>query len=138
MMAMGFAGTATAGTVKAGDLTVTDFINGTVDDVNPTTGASFVINQGFTFSNAQGVAVSPNGTIFVSDIGTSTIYEVNPTTGVVTPFSTSANSGPTITRPFEIAFLGNTLYVADGGPANGTTSAVYTVDASGNRTLVAG
>jgi hypothetical protein len=76
--------------------------------------------------------------IFVSDIGTSTIYDVNPTTGVVTPFSTSANSGPAIDRPFEMAFVGNTLYVADGGTPNGATSAVYTVDASGNRTLVAG
>ena len=41
-------------------------------------------------------------------------------------------------RPFEMAFLGNTLYVADGGPSNGSTSAVYTVNASGNRALVAG
>src|SRR5215471_13416307 len=98
IMAMALAEVATAGQVNPGDLIVTDFINGTVDDVNPTTGASFVINQGFTFSNPQGVAVSPNGTIFVSDIGTPAIYEVNPTTGVVTPFSTSANSGPTITR----------------------------------------
>ena len=43
-----------------------------------------------------------------------------------------------MSRPFEMAFLGNTLYVADGGSSGGATSAVYIVDASGNRTLVAG
>lgn len=137
-MTMGLAGVANAGLVQPGDLIVTDYINGTVDAVNPTTGAMTQINQGFNFSNPEGVAVNAQGMIFVSDIGTSTIYEVNPTTGVVTPFSTGANAGPAIDRPFEMAFLGNTLYVADGGTPNGDTSAVYTVDSSGNRTLVAG
>ena len=41
-------------------------------------------------------------------------------------------------RPFQMAFLGNTLYVADGGTVNGNTTEVYTVATSGNRTLVAG
>ncbi len=136
MMAAG--GVATAGGVQPGDLIVTDYINDTVDAVNPVTGASTVINQGFHFTNPQGVAVNAQGMIFVSDIGTSIIYEVNPTTGVVTPFSTAANTGPAIDRPFEMSFLGNTLYVADGGTANGANSAVYTVDASGNRHLMAG
>jgi hypothetical protein len=135
---LAFAEAAPAGQIQPGDLIVTDFVNGTVDDVNPITGASFAINQGFLFSNPKGVAVNAQGMIFVSDIGTSSIYQVNPTTGVVTPFSTPANAGPTIDRPFEMAFRGSTLYVADGGTPNGSTSAVYSVDASGNRTLVAG
>jgi len=35
-------------------------------------------------------------------------------------------------------FFGSTLYVADGGVPNGNTTAVYAIDAAGNRTLVAG
>ena len=37
-----------------------------------------------------------------------------------------------------MTFVGNTLYVADGGTPNGNTTAVYAIDASGNRTLIAG
>ena len=136
-VAIGLAEVATAGPVKPGDLIVTDFVNGTVDDVNPTTGASVVIASGFT--NPQGVAVNAQGIIFISDIGTNMIDQVNPTTGVVTVFSgAGVGTGPVVQRPFEMAFVGNTLYVADGGTPNGDTSAVYTVDAAGNRHLVAG
>ncbi len=125
------------GGIPAGDLIVTDFVNGTLDAVDPTTGAVTVIATGF--SNPKGVAVNAQGMIFVSDIITQTIDEVNPTTGVVTTFSgNGVGTGPAVTRPFEMTFVGNTLYVADGGVASGTDSAVYTVDASGNRTLVAG
>jgi hypothetical protein len=51
-IAMGLARPA-AGAVKPGDLIVTDYVDGTVDDVNPITGASFAINQGFVFSNPK-------------------------------------------------------------------------------------
>jgi sugar lactone lactonase YvrE len=126
-----------AGQIKAGDLIVTDFGGGTVDDVNPTTGASFVIASGF--SNPQGVAIDAQGRIFVSDIGTSTIDQVNPTTSVVTTFSgNGVGTGPLLDRPFEMTFFGSTLYVAEGGVPNGNTTAVYAIDSNGNRTLVAG
>ena len=140
-MAMAFAGTATAGGITAGNLIVIDNVNGTVDDINPTTGTGFVIASGF--SDAHGLAINAQGTIFVSDIGNGTtippvIDQVSPQ-GVVTPFSSNTlGTGPTMFRPFQMAFLGNTLYVADGGTANGNTTEVYTVATSGNRTLVAG
>jgi hypothetical protein len=137
LVAFAIAGVATAGHIQPGDLIVTDFGNGTVDDVNPTTGNGFVIASGF--SNAEGVAINAQGTIFVSDIGTSTIDAVNPTTGVVTTFSGNGiGTGPALNRPFEMTFVGNTLYVADGGTPNGNTTAVYAIDSQGNRTLVAG
>jgi sugar lactone lactonase YvrE len=137
-MEMAFAGAASAGQVMAGDLIVVDRGNGTLDDINPTTGATnFVIASGF--SNPQGVAINALGGIFVSDIGTSTIYAVNPTTGVVTTFSGGGvGSGPALGRPFQMQFFGGTLFVADGGFPNGNTTAVYAIGASGNRTLVAG
>jgi large repetitive protein len=136
MMAMAVPGAAAAGFVKAGDLLVVDFGNGTLDDVNPTTGASVVIASGF--SNPEGLAVNAQGMIFVSDIGTSTIDEVNPTTGVVTTFSgDGVGTGPALDRPFQMTFYNGTLYVADGGTPNGNTSAVFAIDASGNRTVVA-
>jgi hypothetical protein len=47
-------------------------------------------------------------------------------------------SGPALNRPFEMQFFGGTLYIAEGGVANGNTTAVYAIDAAGNRTLVAG
>src|SRR5438105_11853950 len=84
-VALAMAEVAIAGPIQPGDLIVADFGNGTLDDVNPVSGASFVIASGF--SNPQGVAINAQGTIFVSDIGTSTIDQVNPTTGVVTTFS---------------------------------------------------
>lgn len=135
---LGSASTGRAGAIQAGDLIVTDFANGTLDDVNPVTGASFVIAGGFT--NPQGIAVDAQGTIFVSDIGTSTIYKVAPGTGVVTAFSGSGlGSGPALNRPFEMAFnSSDRLFVADGGAPNGNTTAVLAIDSSGNRTLVAG
>jgi tripartite motif-containing protein 71 len=132
------AGGAAALTINPGDLIVVDRGNGTLDDINPTTGAlNFIIASGF--SNPQGLAISSQGMIFVSDIGTSTVDEVNPTTGVVTTFSGGGvGSGPALDRPFQMVFSGGTLYVADGGTPNGNTSAVYAIDAAGNRTTVAG
>jgi len=137
-MAMAFAEAATAGQINPGDLIVVDRGNGTLDDINPTTGATnFVIASGF--SNPQGLAINALGTIFVSDIGTSTIDAVNPTTGVVTTFSgNGVGTGPELNRPFQMQFFGGTLYVAEGGVPNGNTTAVYAIDAAGNRTLVAG
>ena len=137
-MAMAFAGAATAGQINPGDLIVVDRGNGTLDDINPTTGATnFVIATGF--SNPQGLAINALGTIFVSDIGTSTIDAVNPTTGVVTTFSgNGVGTGPALNRPFQMQFFGGTLYVAEGGVPNGNTTAVYAIDAAGNRTVVAG
>ncbi len=125
---LGTATRARAGVIQAGDLIVTDFAAGTLDDVSPVTGASFVIASGF--SNPQGVAVSAQGAIFVSDIGTSTIYEVNPGTGVATPFSGSGvGAGLALTRPFQMAFNSSgTLLVADGGVPNGNTTAVLAID----------
>ncbi len=137
MLTIGLAQAATAGVVHPGDLIVTDFVHQSLVDVNPTTGASFTIATGFI--NPQGLAINSQGMIFVSDIGTSTIDEVNPTTGAVTTFSgNGVGTGPALDRPFEMAFQGNTLYVADGGTPNGFTTAVYTIDAAGNRTVVAG
>jgi len=135
---LALAGAATAGQIMPGDLIVVDRGNGTLDDINPTTGATnFVIASGF--SNPQGVAINALGTILVSDIGTSTIDAVNPTTGVVTTFSgNGVGTGPALDRPFQMQFFGSTLYVADGGVPNGNTTAVYAIDAAGNRTLVAG
>jgi hypothetical protein len=46
--------------------------------------------------------------------------------------------GPVLDGPFEMAFFGGTLYVAEGGTPNGNTTAVYALDAQGNRTTVAG
>ncbi len=128
---------AAASTIQPGDLIVIDRGNGTLDDVNPTTGASSLIASGFT--NPQGLAINPLGSIFVSDIGTSTIFEVNPITDGVTVFSgNGVGTGPAVDRPFQIAFFGGTLYVAEGGTPKGNTTAVYAIDANGNRTLVAG
>src|SRR5271166_2731244 len=86
-MVLAVTGVTTAGTVNPGDLIVVDRGNGTLDDVNPTTGASTVIASGF--SNPQGVVINSQGMIFVSDIGTHTIDEVNPNTGMFTTFSGS-------------------------------------------------
>ena len=113
-LVLAWAGSAFAGLVTAGDLIVVDRGNGTLDDVNPITGASTVIASGF--ANPQGVVINSQGTIFVSDIGTHTIDEVNPNTGVVTTFSgNGVGSGASLDRPFEMAFgASGTLYVADG------------------------
>jgi sugar lactone lactonase YvrE len=137
-MAMAFARAATAGQINPGDLIVVDRGNGTLDDINPSTGVlNFVIATGF--SNPQGLAINALGTIFVSDIGTSTIDAVNPTTGVVTTFSgNGVGTGPALNRPFQMQVFGGTLYVAEGGVPNGNTTAVYAIDAAGNRTVVAG
>src|SRR5271155_1778646 len=85
VIVVAFAGVATAGSISPGDLIVVDRGNGTLDDVDPTTGAATVIASGF--SNPQGVVINSQGVIFVSDIGTHTIDQVNPNTGVVTTFS---------------------------------------------------
>jgi large repetitive protein len=131
------AGVATAGSITAGDLIVVDRGNGTLDDVNPTTGASVVIASGF--SNPQSVAINAQGMIFVSDIGTHTIDEVNPTSGIVTTFSGNGiGTGTALDRPFEMAFnSAGTLYVADGQTPNGNSTNVFAIDAAGNRTVVA-
>jgi glucose/arabinose dehydrogenase len=75
-IAPALAAAANAGSIKSSDLIVIDRGNGTLDDVNPTTGASTVIASGF--SNPQGLTINAQSMIFVSDIGTSTIDEVNP------------------------------------------------------------
>ena len=131
-------GTAGAGGITPGDLIVVDRGNLTLDDVNPITGASTVIAAGF--SNPQGIAINSQGFIFVSDIGTSTIDEVNPVTGAVTTFSgNGVGTGPSLDRPFQMAFNSSgTLYVADGQTPNGNSTNVIAFDAAGNRTLVAG
>lgn len=137
-MAMAFAGAATAGQINAGDLIVVDRGNGTLDDINPTTGAlNFVIAAGISTFD-QGLAINAQGSIFVSDIINHVIDEVNPTTGTVTTFSgNGVGSGAALNRPFEMQFIGGTLYVADGGVPNGNTTAVFAIDAAGNRTIVA-
>ncbi len=137
-LVMAVAAGADAGTIQPGDLIVVDRGNGTLDDVNPTTGVSNVIATGF--SNPQGLAINSHGMIFVSDIGTSTIDMVNPTTGVVTTFSgNGVGSGPTLDRPFQMAFNSSgTLLVADGQTPNGNSTNVLAIDPNGNRTLVAG
>ncbi len=131
-------GVATAGSISAGDLIVVDRGNGTLDDVNPLTGASTPIASGF--SNPQGLAINAQGMIFVSDIGTSTIDRVNPNTGTVTTFSgNGVGSGPSLNRPFQMAFNSSgTLFVADGQTPNGNSTNVIAIDAGGNRTVVAG
>ncbi len=131
------AGLATAHQIKAGDLIVVDRGNGTVDDVNPTTGASTVIASGFT--NPQGLTIDSHGNIFVSDIGTHTVDEVNPTTFSVTTYSgNGVGSGPTLDRPFQMAFNSSgTLYVAD-GQANSNSTNVIAIAPNGDRTVVAG
>ncbi len=129
-------GVAVAGQIKAGDLIVVDRGNGTLDDVNPTTGASFVIASGFT--TPEGVAINSQGVIFVSDIGTQTIDEVNPTTGTVTTYSgNGVGSGTALDRPLEMAFgASGTLYVANG--ATSDTTSVLAIAPNGDRTVVAG
>src|SRR5580693_8342949 len=95
MAAISLAAPARASQIAPGDLIVVDRGNGTLDDVNPTTGASFVVASGF--SNPQGVAINAQGTIFVSDIGTSTIDSVNPLNGNVTTFSgNGVGAGPAL------------------------------------------
>ncbi len=137
VLALAAAGAVRAGAIQGGDLIVVDRGNGTVDDINPTTGASVVIASGF--SNPQGIAINSQGTIFVSDIGTSSIAAINPTTSVVTTFSgNGVGSGPTLNRPFQMAFSSGSLYVAEGGVPNGNDTAVYAIAPNGNRTLVAG
>jgi len=136
-MVLALAGVATAGSIAPGDLIVVDRGNGTLDDVNPTTGASTVIASGF--SNPQGVAINSQGIIFVSDIGTHIIDEVNPTNGTVTTFSgNGVGSGTALDRPFEMAFSASgTLYVAD-GQANSNSTNVIAIASNGVRTVVAG
>jgi sugar lactone lactonase YvrE len=136
-IAVAFAGTATAGGITAGNLIVIDNVNGTVDDINPTTGTGFVIASGF--SDAQGLAINAQGTIFVSELITRTIYAVNPTTFAVSAFyGGGVGSGPALDRPFEMAFSGSTLYVADGGASNGNNSAVFAIQSNGHGSIVAG
>jgi glucose/arabinose dehydrogenase len=98
-----------AGTIQPGDIIVVDRGNGTLDDINPVTGAlNFVIASGF--SNPQGLAINSFGSIFVSDIGASTIDEANPITDVVTTFSgNGVGGGPALDRPFQMEFFGGTL-----------------------------
>jgi hypothetical protein len=130
------AGVATAGSINPGDLIVVDRGNGTLDDVNPITGASTVIASGFT--TPEGVAINAQGTIFVSDIGTQTIDSVNPITGIVTTYSgNGVGSGVTLDRPLEMAFSASgTLYVANG--ATSDTTSVIAIAPNGDRTVVAG
>jgi large repetitive protein len=136
-MVLAVAGVATAGSINAGDIIVVDRVNGTLDEVNPTTGASTVIASGF--SNPQGVAINAQGMIFVSDIGTHTIDEVNPMNGIVTTFSgNGVGSGAVLDRPFEMAFNSSgTLFVAD-GQANSNDTNVIAIASNGDRTVVAG
>ncbi len=140
-MVLALAGIASAGSIAAGDLIVVDRGNGTLDDVNPTTGASTVIATGF--SSPQGVAINSQGMIFVSDIGTHTIDEVNPNNGVVTTYSGGSGggvvgSGTPLDRPLEMAFSASgILYVAD-GQANSASTNVIAIATNGIRTLVAG
>ncbi len=136
-MVLALAGVATAGSIAPGDLIVVDRGNGTLDDVNPTTGASTVIASGF--SNPQGVAINSQGIIFVSDIGTHTIDEVNPNNGTITTYSgNGVGSGTALDRPFEMAFnASGTLYVAD-GQANSNSTNVFAIASNGDRTVVAG
>jgi sugar lactone lactonase YvrE len=136
-LVLAWAASASAGMITAGDLIVVDRGNGTLDDVNPITGASTVIASGFT--NPQGVAINPQGMIFVSDIETHTIDEVNPNTSAVTTYSgNGVGSGASLDRPFEMAFSASgTLYVAD-GQANSNSTNVIAIAANGDRTVVAG
>jgi len=135
-MVLTVAGVATAGSINPGDLIVVDRGNGTLDDVNPTTGASAVIASGFT--TPEGVAINSRGMIFVSDIGTQTVDEVNPNTGMVTTYSgNGVGSGATLDRPLEMAFgASGTLYVANGATSNSTS--VIAIAPNGDRTVVAG
>ncbi len=137
IMMLTVAGIATAGSISPGDLIVVDRGNGTLDDVNPTTGASVPIASGFM--NPQGVAINAQGMIFVSDIGTSTIDEVNPNTGTVTTYSgNGVGAGAALDRPFEMAFSASgTLYVAD-GQANSNSTNVIAIAPNGDRTVLAG
>jgi len=135
-MVLAVAGVATAGSISAGDLIVVDRGNKTLDDVNPTTGASTVIASGFM--SPQGVAINSQGMIFVSDVGTQTIDEVNPNTGMVTTYSgNGVGSGAALDRPLEMAFgASGTLYVANG--ANSDSTSVIAIAPNGDRTVVAG
>ncbi len=131
------AAVATAGSIQPGDLIVVDRGNGTLDDVNPTTGVlNFVIASGFT--TPEGVAINAQGTIFVSDIGTQTIDAVNPNTGVVTTYSgNGVGTGTALDRPLEMAFgASGTLYVANG--ATSDTTSVLAIASNGDRTVIAG
>jgi len=136
-MVLALAGIASAGSIAAGDLIVVDRGDQTLDDVNPTTGASTVIATGFT--NPQGVVINSQGMIFVSDIGTHTIDEVNPNNGIVTTYSGGGvGSGTALDRPFEMAFSASgTLYVAD-GQANSASTNVIAIASNGDRVVVAG
>jgi len=136
-MVLVLTGVATAGSIAPGDLIVVVRGNGTLDDVNPTTGASTMIASGFM--NPQGVVINSQGMIFVSDIGTHTIDEVNPTNGMVTTYSGGVvGTGTALDRPFEMAFSASgTLYVAD-GQLNSDSTNVIAIASNGNRTVVAG
>jgi sugar lactone lactonase YvrE len=136
-LTMAVGGVASAGTIPPGSLIVVDRGNGTLDDVDPTTGSSTVIASGFT--NPQGVVINSQGMIFVSDIGAHTIDEVNPNTGTVTTYSgNGVGSGATLDRPFEMAFSASgTLYVAD-GQANSKSTNVLAIAPNGDRTVLAG
>jgi hypothetical protein len=140
-MAMAYTGAAGAGQIKPGDLIVVDSDLGNLDDVNPTTGVSFVIASGF--NNPVGVAINAQGTIFVSEGNTAAgttpeILAVNPTTFAVATFSgNGVGSGQALNGPQQIAFgPSGTLYVADGSTP--TTAQVLAIDSNGNRSIVAG
>ena len=141
LIAHAAAGSSFAGTIHGGDILVVDSGGQALVDVNPTTGASFVVATGFV--SPKGVAIDANGNIYVSDIGTSsgdaTISRVNPTTGQVTVFSGNGiGSGPGLDRPFQIAFNSSgQLYAADAQAALANTE-VIKFDAAGNRTVVSG
>src|SRR4051794_15672361 len=128
LIARAAAGSSFAGTIHGGDILVVDSSGQALVDVNPTTGASFVVATGFV--SPKGVAIDATGNIYVSDIGTSsgdaTISRVNPTTGQVTVFSgNGTGSGPGLDRPFQLAFdPSGHLYVVDAQAALANTEVI--------------
>ena len=117
----------------SGNLFIAEYFNGTVREVNASTGIITTVagngtsgysGDGGPATSAQmnaprGVAVDASGNLFIADFGNSVIREVNASTGIITTVAGNGTSG----------------YSGDGGPATsaklGDPEGVA-VDASGN------
>jgi hypothetical protein len=93
-------------------------------------------------SDAQGVAVAPNGDLLVGDFNNSNILRFTSTGAFVSVFA----SGAAVDIPFDVVFgTGGDVFVASAGPTsnvarlNGTTGALITANfTSGNVTPIGG
>ena len=87
-------------------------------------------NNPFSFAQARGLALGPDGNYYVADLGNGSdggIYRVNSSTGVVSSFAE-------LNRAYGLAWSGGTLYASTFASAGTVTS----FDLSGNSILSVG